>query len=397
QWRVRTHSADSPRSPAPGNPAGRRAGRCGAGGRRLPSIPASPPPRPRRLPGPRAGPVRGTSAVRRADGARSADRSPAGARVHVARRRASTTRKAPAVPEPGGRRARPGAAGARRRTRLHRPGRARAVTGSIATAAAIAVAIAVTAVVAPCVPVSPAPRPGVGVAAALLAGAAHEQGDPAAGEEPALLGRIPDRRRLAAAAFPLVLGLAPVAAAPSAAPTAGTAAPASAVTAPTGAVAGGGHVRPAVLPAAVLPVGPVVPRVLLPGLRRVPARPPRIVRMAGVVRMVGVTGVLLMAGVVRVARHLARGARAGEGPPHRPPQLVHEQRVHQPVVGELGLAQGQGDAEHRVVAEPPGPLHRRPGGGERVPRPRPPVLLQILHRVQQVRDAAEQTARLAQR
>lgn len=90
-------------------------------------------------------------------------------------------------------------------------------------------------------------------------------------------------------------------------------------------------------------------------------------------------------------------AAGAEGPVHRGAQLVHEQAVGESRVGELDLAQGQPDAVQGVVAEPAGLGERGPGGGERVPGARDGVGALVLHRVEQVREAAEVPAGLGQR
>ncbi|MEU6783211.1 AAA family ATPase [Nonomuraea angiospora] len=64
---------------------------------------------------------------------------------------------------------------------------------------------------------------------------------------------------------------------------------------------------------------------------------------------------------------------------------------------ELHLPQGQGEAAGGVVAQPPGLPLAGAGGGERVERAPRGVLGPVLDRVQQVRDPAEEPARLGQR
>ncbi len=94
----------------------------------------------------------------------------------------------------------------------------------------------------------------------------------------------------------------------------------------------------------------------------------------------------------------AVGARDGaERAVHGTAQLVHEQPVHQPPVGELGLPQGQPHPVHGVVGEPPGLGERRPGGGERVPGAGRGVGRPVLHGVQEVGEPAEEPPGLGER
>ncbi|NEE18777.1 hypothetical protein G3M58_71430 [Streptomyces sp. SID7499] len=61
--------------------------------------------------------------------------------------------------------------------------------------------------------------------------------------------------------------------------------------------------------------------------------------------------------------HRDRAERAVD----RAPQFVHEQQMHELRVGELGVAQREPHAVHRVVGEPPDLHQGGAGSGDRVP------------------------------
>jgi hypothetical protein len=86
---------------------------------------------------------------------------------------------------------------------------------------------------------------------------------------------------------------------------------------------------------------------------------------------------------------LERAVRLAERAADRAAQLVLEQKTSQPRVGELGLGQGQ----QGVLAESARFSDWGSGARQRVPLPAGAVGRQVLYRVQQVRDAAEESAR----
>ena len=95
-------------------------------------------------------------------------------------------------------------------------------------------------------------------------------------------------------------------------------------------------------------------------------------------------------------RTVGTGGRT-EGAPYGVGELMHEKPVGETAVRELGLAQRQPDAVHRVVGEPAGLLERGARGGERVPGAGGGVRLPVLHRVQQMREPPEEAPGLGER
>lgn len=82
---------------------------------------------------------------------------------------------------------------------------------------------------------------------------------------------------------------------------------------------------------------------------------------------------------------------------HRTLQLVHEQSVDEAVVGELGVGESKPHAQDSIVAQLPYPGEVRFGGDDRIPGAGSTVGFQVLHRVQQVGDPAEQPSCFTQR
>lgn len=97
------------------------------------------------------------------------------------------------------------------------------------------------------------------------------------------------------------------------------------------------------------------------------------------------------------AAGIARAAGVPEHPPDRPPQFGPEKSVDQRPVGELGVSESESDPGVGILAEPPGLRHRGARRGQRVPRAAGRVLGKVLHRVDEMRDPAEQSACLLQR
>ncbi len=93
----------------------------------------------------------------------------------------------------------------------------------------------------------------------------------------------------------------------------------------------------------------------------------------------------------------AAGAARPEHAVHRAGQLAHQQRPHQPVVSERGLVEGEPDAEQRVLAQAARLGHLGAGRRQRVPGAAGLVGRQVLDRVDQVGDPAEEPPRLRQR
>jgi hypothetical protein len=93
---------------------------------------------------------------------------------------------------------------------------------------------------------------------------------------------------------------------------------------------------------------------------------------------------------------LDRAGAAAERAADRAAQLVFEQNSGKPRVGEIGLGQGQPDAQQRVLAQPLCLADWGSGSRQRVPSPAGTVGGQVLHRVHQVHDAAEEPTHLGQ-
>lgn len=125
--------------------------------------------------------------------------------------------------------------------------------------------------------------------------------------------------------------------------------------------------------------------------------------LVGRLLVVGLVGVLvvglavgLMVGLMVVVLTRVRISALGEDAVDGPAQFHHQKRADQAVVDEPGLLQRQPHTQDGVVAQFTGPVEPGAGGREWVPGTLAPVLLTVLHRVQQVGDAAEQASRLAQ-